>query len=177
MFLRISAIGPVPEGVDADYHLSEGDVRLDDTSFTIGSPGLHKCTEDRPIQEGSVNLLRRRTMSRGGRSSIPSSNRKFTEVVLPFQESNAIWHVGPQLHNWCSYSRGRRLPGEETLEMAEFSAFALNVGIRKEIEVHLEAVGHSLDFQTGRVRNVMDREQCRRAKTEMGERLSVCMWQ
>ncbi len=150
MFLRISAIGPVPEGVDTDCHLSEGDVRLDDTSFTIGSPGLHKCTEDRPIQEGSVNLLRRRTVSRGRSSSIPSSNWQVTEVVLPFQERNAIWHVGPQLHNWCSYCRGRRLPDEYTLEIAELSAFALYVGIRKEIDVHLEAVGHSLDFQTGR---------------------------
>ena len=89
-------------------------------------------------------------MSRGGSSSIPSSNRQVTEVVLPFQESNAIWHVGPQLHNWCSYCRGRSLPDENTLDMAELSAFALNVGIRKEIEVHLEAVGHSLDFQRGR---------------------------
>ena len=89
-------------------------------------------------------------MPSGESSSIPSSNRQVTEVIFPFQERNAIWHVGPQLHNWGSYSRGRRLPDEDTLEMAELSAFALNVGIRKEIDVHLEAVGHSLDFQTGR---------------------------
>ena len=66
MFLQISAIVPVPEGVDTDCHLSEGGVRLDDTSFTIGSPGLHMCTEDRPIQEGSVNLLKEKDSAQWG---------------------------------------------------------------------------------------------------------------